>query len=190
MKECQFCVWSGGKVGITARYVVRNRPPHDTGFDLELVLHRTSLAQGNSPHRPCETFVPSGWPTSRSSMLRAAPHILDIPSLTVVLCSSRPNCLFYRSSPFMSTISSMTSRSAPVICVENLHFDYPDADIILRSRDSHEFHVLKVYILHSSPILGEEVLISPNTLPSPSVILAESEVDGPTSADTLQTVEL
>ena len=90
----------------------------------------------------------------------------------------------------MSTISSMTSRSATVICVENLHFDYPDADIILRSRDSHEFHVLKVYILHSSPILGEEVLISPNTLPSPSVILAESEVDGPTSADTLQTVEL
>jgi len=90
----------------------------------------------------------------------------------------------------MSTISSTTSRSAPVISIENLHFDYPDADIILRSRDSLEFRVLKIYIIHSSHILGEEMLISPNTLPSPTAIPAEPEVDGPTSANALQTVEL
>jgi hypothetical protein len=34
---------------------------------------------------------------------------------------------------------------------------YPDADIILRSNDSHEFSLPKLYILHSSPVLAKSV---------------------------------
>ena len=36
-----------------------------------------------------------------------------------------------------------------------LLFDYPGADIILRSQDSYHFQVPKTYIINSSPILGE-----------------------------------
>jgi hypothetical protein len=39
----------------------------------------------------------------------------------------------------------------------NLLFDYPGADIILRSQDSYHFRVLKIYIINSSPVLGELV---------------------------------
>jgi hypothetical protein len=38
---------------------------------------------------------------------------------------------------------------------ENLPFDYPDADIILRSHDSYHFRVLKTLIVVNSPILCE-----------------------------------
>ena len=34
-------------------------------------------------------------------------------------------------------------------------FDFPGADIILRSQDSHQFPVPKTYIINSSPVLGE-----------------------------------
>ena len=37
----------------------------------------------------------------------------------------------------------------------NLIFDYPGADVILRSHDSYYFRVPKIYIINSSPILGE-----------------------------------
>ena len=37
----------------------------------------------------------------------------------------------------------------------NLLFDHPGAGIILRSRDSYHLRVPKIYILNSSPILGE-----------------------------------
>ena len=37
----------------------------------------------------------------------------------------------------------------------NLLFEYPGADIILRSNDSHHFRVPKCYIVNSSPILAE-----------------------------------
>jgi hypothetical protein len=37
----------------------------------------------------------------------------------------------------------------------NLLFDYPGADIILRSQDSYHFRVPKIYLVNSSPILGE-----------------------------------
>jgi hypothetical protein len=37
----------------------------------------------------------------------------------------------------------------------NLLFDYPGADIVLRSHDSHHFRVPKIYIINSSPVLGE-----------------------------------
>src|SRR6266705_5429689 len=41
--------------------------------------------------------------------------------------------------------------------IANLLFDYPDADIILRSRDSYHFRVPKTSIINSSPILGEQI---------------------------------
>ena len=37
----------------------------------------------------------------------------------------------------------------------NLLFDYPCADLILRSKDSHHFRVPKCYIVNSSPVLAE-----------------------------------
>lgn len=37
----------------------------------------------------------------------------------------------------------------------NLLFEYHDADLILRSQDSHHFRVPKSYIIHSSPVLDE-----------------------------------
>jgi len=39
----------------------------------------------------------------------------------------------------------------------NTVFDYPDADIVLRSRDEQEFRVLKLYIIHSSPVLSKRI---------------------------------
>ena len=39
--------------------------------------------------------------------------------------------------------------------LENLLFDYPDADIILRSQDCYHFRVPKTSIINSSPILAE-----------------------------------
>ncbi|KAF8256437.1 hypothetical protein EI94DRAFT_435837 [Lactarius quietus] len=43
---------------------------------------------------------------------------------------------------------------------ETLHFDYPGADIVLRSFDFHDFRVPKLYIINSSPLLQELVLRS------------------------------
>ena len=57
----------------------------------------------------------------------------------------------------------------------NILFDYPGADIILRSQDSYHFRVLKIYIENSSPVLNElirKVLDSPapNALASLPVV--------------------
>jgi hypothetical protein len=38
---------------------------------------------------------------------------------------------------------------------ETLHFDYPRSDIVLRSRDTHNFHVSKHYVVNSSPVFRE-----------------------------------
>ena len=43
----------------------------------------------------------------------------------------------------------------PAEVAETSHFDFPLSDIILRSCDSHNFHVSKLYIESSSPILRE-----------------------------------
>jgi len=43
-------------------------------------------------------------------------------------------------------------------------FDYPDADIVLRSCDSQEFRVLKIYLIKSSPVLGKRI----QAIPEPS----------------------
>ena len=49
--------------------------------------------------------------------------------------------------------------------------DYPGADIVLRSRDSHHLRVPKVFIVHNSPVLGKLVR---ETLESPSDANAEA----------------
>ena len=82
---------------------------------------------------------------------------------------------------FMSTSDTETSPSGAVISLENLLFDHPEADVILRSRDAYEFRVLKLYIVHSSPILGEKLLsLKPQLDPNSSVVSAESDVKGTT----------
>ena len=43
----------------------------------------------------------------------------------------------------------------PAEVAETLHFDFPGSDIVLRSYDSHNFQVSKLYIENSSPILRE-----------------------------------
>ena len=67
-----------------------------------------------------------------------------------------------------------TSPTVPVISPENLLFDFPGADVTLRSCDSYEFRVLKTYIFHSSPILGEGVLAA--ELPQPGTAILTDRV--------------
>jgi hypothetical protein len=91
----------------------------------------------------------------------------------------------------MSTASTETPLSGPIISLENLLFDFPGADVILRSRDSYEFRVLKLYIFHSSPILGEKLLLSinPQAEPAASPNPAELNVEG-TATNALGVVQL
>jgi hypothetical protein len=58
--------------------------------------------------------------------------------------------------PFMATITP-DSPSPPADLVESSEvlFDYPDADVVLRSHGSQTFWVLKLYIIKSSSVLGE-----------------------------------
>jgi hypothetical protein len=58
----------------------------------------------------------------------------------------------------MSTVPFEPSSTA------DIPFDYPGADIILRSQDSHHFQVLKTFITNNSPVLGELIR---RTLDSP-----------------------
>ncbi|KAH9018385.1 hypothetical protein EDB85DRAFT_1897194 [Lactarius pseudohatsudake] len=46
---------------------------------------------------------------------------------------------------------------------ETLHFDFPGSDIVLRSYDSHDFRVLKLYIVICSPVLQELIKSISNT---------------------------
>ena len=86
---------------------------------------------------------------------------------------------------------SAPTPSGPVISLENLLLDFSEADVILRSRDSYEFRVLKLYIVHSSAILGEKVLLSPNPQhqPSDSSRTVNSDVER-TAANALRVVQL
>ena len=65
---------------------------------------------------------------------------------------------------------------------ETLHFDYPGSDLVLRSCDSYNFHVPKLYIINSSPMLRElirsvntsDVLSGEEQEPLPVIKLPES----------------
>ena len=52
---------------------------------------------------------------------------------------------------------------SPAEVAETLHFDFPRSNIVLRSCDSHNFHVSKLYIDNSSPVLREIIRNVPNT---------------------------
>ena len=56
----------------------------------------------------------------------------------------------------MSTVHSETTSSTDEP-LANILFDYPGADIILRSQDSHHLRVLKIFIISNSPVLNELV---------------------------------
>jgi hypothetical protein len=55
----------------------------------------------------------------------------------------------------MSTIPHPEASPITDQPIMNLLFDYPGADIILRSRDSYHFRVPKIPIINSSPVLGD-----------------------------------
>jgi hypothetical protein len=55
----------------------------------------------------------------------------------------------------MSTIPYPEASSITDQPIANLLFDYPGADIILRSQDSYHFRVPKTPIINSSPVLGD-----------------------------------
>ena len=56
----------------------------------------------------------------------------------------------------MSSLPTVPSEAASTTDgLENLLLDYPDADIILHSQDCYHFRVLKTFIAIHSPILGE-----------------------------------
>jgi hypothetical protein len=55
----------------------------------------------------------------------------------------------------MSTILQSETSSIADQPIANLLFDYPGADIILRSQDSYHFQVPKTPIINSSPVLGD-----------------------------------
>lgn len=56
----------------------------------------------------------------------------------------------------MSTVTPEAASMSDRRLVIQL-FDHPDADILLRSQDSHDIQVPKIYVVNSSPILGELV---------------------------------
>jgi hypothetical protein len=62
----------------------------------------------------------------------------------------------------MSILTPETSgsHSGVHISFETLTFDFPEADVIIRSRDSFDFRVLKVYVIHISSTLSEKVSTS------------------------------
>jgi hypothetical protein len=90
----------------------------------------------------------------------------------------------------MSAVGSKPPPSGSVASLENVLFDYPEADIILRSCDSYEFRVLKLYIVHTSPVLGEKVLVSPSSQPSSPDTPTEAHVGRDANADGLPVVSL
>ncbi|KAH9024489.1 hypothetical protein EDB83DRAFT_2679040 [Lactarius deliciosus] len=63
------------------------------------------------------------------------------------------SCLF-----MVTVIQDSPSSAAGLNESSKVLFDYPDADVVLRSRDSQTFRVLKLYLIKTSSILGELML--------------------------------
>jgi hypothetical protein len=68
----------------------------------------------------------------------------------MVLCTTRDNEIM--SATPLVPASNILTLDDPL---PNLLFEFPGADVILRSRDTHHFRVPKSYIVNGSPILGE-----------------------------------
>jgi hypothetical protein len=83
------------------------------------------------------------------------------------------------------SVTTEVFSSGSVIALENFLLDYPEeavGTVILRSQDSYDFRVPKLYIIHTSPILREELLSSPNPQPTRSSISAKPDVVGTANA--------
>ncbi|KAH9022499.1 hypothetical protein EDB84DRAFT_1618644 [Lactarius hengduanensis] len=68
---------------------------------------------------------------------------------------------------------------------ETLRFDFPGSDIVLRSYDSHDFRVLKLYIVICSPVLQELIQSNTSDLPNGEKQEPLPVVDLPESKETL-----
>ncbi|KAH9960249.1 hypothetical protein BGW80DRAFT_1564411 [Lactifluus volemus] len=90
----------------------------------------------------------------------------------------------------MSILISETSGShfGAHISFETLTFDTPGADLIIRSRDSFNFRILKVYVIHISSILSERVSKSSDSWSCTPTIAADVEPD--VDADSLPVINL
>jgi hypothetical protein len=60
-----------------------------------------------------------------------------------------------------------------------LHFDYPGSDIVLRSRDSHNFYVPKLYIVNTSPVLRELIVQTVSNTCSNTSDITNGGLEGP-----------
>ncbi|KAI9441997.1 hypothetical protein BJY52DRAFT_473217 [Lactarius psammicola] len=67
-----------------------------------------------------------------------------------------------RRSNTMPVVLPGTPVPNEVVSDETLRFDFPGSDTVLRSCDSHNFRVLKLYIAHVSPVLRELLESAPN----------------------------
>ena len=82
----------------------------------------------------------------------------------------------------MSLVPPGTPESNEAVSDETLHFDYPGSDIALRSCDTHDFRVPKLYIDNCSPVLRKLIRCASNVSdipteePLPVVQLPESGV--------------
>ncbi|KAH9012768.1 hypothetical protein EDB84DRAFT_924304 [Lactarius hengduanensis] len=68
-----------------------------------------------------------------------------------------------------------TPEPNEVVSDETSRFNYPGSDIILRSCDSHDFRVPKLYIVTCSPVLRELIRSDSNTPDVPNGKLEEQE---------------
>ncbi len=70
------------------------------------------------------------------------------------------------------------SPSPPADLVESskVLFDYPDADVVLRSRDSQTFRVLKLYIIKSSTVLGDLIQAASDTSDAANLASAQTQL--------------
>ena len=65
----------------------------------------------------------------------------------LIIISHNPNT--------MDKVTPGTPAPIDVVSEKTLHFDYPGSDILLRSCDSQDFRVPRLYLANSSPVLGE-----------------------------------
>ncbi|KAH9058206.1 hypothetical protein EDB87DRAFT_1685531 [Lactarius vividus] len=68
----------------------------------------------------------------------------------------------------MPIVPHATRGKNEVASDETLHFDFPGSDIVLRSYDSYDFRVLKLYIVICSPVLRELIQDVSNTSDVPN----------------------
>jgi hypothetical protein len=84
------------------------------------------------------------------------------------------------------TVSEVPSPSSNLSEIpENSPLNHPNADLILRSNDHHEFRVLKVYITEASPVLRETIQ---SALPTESTTPSLPSVDLPDDGATLSSL--